>query len=53
MIKGAGNRSSVDTLVERTTGFVVLVKIDNATTKTVVDSFTAVFTATRLRCAKP
>jgi hypothetical protein len=43
LIKGAGNRSSVGTLVERTTGFVVLAKMDNATTKTVVDSFSAVF----------
>jgi IS30 family transposase len=43
LIKGAGNRSSVGTLVERTTGFVVLAKMDDATTKTVVDSFSAVF----------
>lgn len=42
LIKGAGNRSSVGTLVERTTGFVVLAKMDNATTKTAVDSFSAV-----------
>jgi transposase, IS30 family len=42
LIKGAGNRSSVGTLVERTTGFVVLAKMDNATTKTVVESFAAV-----------
>lgn len=42
LIKGAGNRSSVGTMVERTTGFVVLAKMDNATTKTVVDSFSAV-----------
>ncbi|OFJ47759.1 IS30 family transposase [Janthinobacterium lividum] len=42
LIKGAGNRSSVGTLVERTTGFVVLAKMDNATTKAVVDSFSAV-----------
>jgi IS30 family transposase len=42
LIKGAGNRSSVGTLVERTTGSVVLAKMDNATTKTVVDSFAAV-----------
>jgi IS30 family transposase len=42
LIKGAGNRSSVGTLVERTTGFVVLAKMDNATTKTVVDSFSNV-----------
>jgi IS30 family transposase len=42
LIKGAGNRSSVGTLVERTTGFVGLAKMDNATTKAVVDSFAAV-----------
>lgn len=42
LIKGAGNRSSVGTLVERSTGFVVLAKMDNATTKAVVDSFSAV-----------
>jgi transposase, IS30 family len=42
LIKGAGNRSSVGTLVERTTGFVVLAKMDNATTKTVVESFAMV-----------
>ena len=42
LIKGAGNRSSVGTLVERTTGFVVLAKMDNASTKAVVDSFSAV-----------
>ncbi|MEC5163996.1 IS30 family transposase [Janthinobacterium sp. CG_S6] len=42
LIKGVGNCSSVGTLVERTTGFVVLAKMDNATTKAVVDSFSAV-----------
>ena len=42
LIKGAGNRSSVGTLVERATGFVVLARMDNATTKAVVDSFAAV-----------
>ena len=42
LIKGAGNRSLVGTPVERTTGFVVLAKMDNATTKAVVDSFSAV-----------
>ncbi|WP_267478617.1 IS30 family transposase [Pseudoduganella aquatica] len=42
LIKGAANRSSVGTLVERTTGFVVLAKMDNATTKAVIDSFSAV-----------
>lgn len=42
LIKGAGNRSSVGTLVERTTGFVVLAKMKDATTKEVIDSFSAV-----------
>ena len=42
LIKGASNRSSVGTLVERSTGFVVLAKMDNATTKAVVESFSAV-----------
>lgn len=42
LIKGAGNRSSVGTLVERATGFMVLAKMENATTKAVVDSFFAV-----------
>jgi IS30 family transposase len=42
LIKGAGNRTSVGTLVERTTGFVVLAKMDNATTKAVVDSFATI-----------
>ncbi|WP_150118634.1 hypothetical protein [Collimonas fungivorans] len=42
-IKGAGNRSSVRTPVERTIGFVVLSKMDNTTIKAVVDSFPAVF----------
>lgn len=42
LIKGAGNRSSVGTLVERTTRFVILAKMDNAGTQSVVDSFAAV-----------
>ena len=42
LIKGAGNRSSVGTLVERTTRFVVLAKLDDAGTVSVVDSFAAV-----------
>jgi IS30 family transposase len=42
LIKGEGNRSSVGTLVERTTRFVVLAKMDNAGTVSVVDSFAAV-----------
>lgn len=37
-----GNRSPVGTLVERTTGFVVLATMGNATTKTAVDSFSPV-----------
>ncbi|OFJ49541.1 hypothetical protein BA896_012315 [Janthinobacterium lividum] len=43
LIKGAGNCSLVGTLVERTTGIVVVAKMNNATTKAVVDSFSAVF----------
>ena len=43
LIKGAGNRSSVGTLVERTSQYVTLVKLDNATTKEVVDRFADVF----------
>ena len=42
LIKGAGNRSSVGTLVERATWFVVLAKMDDAGTVSVVDSFAAV-----------
>ena len=42
LIKGASNRSCVGTLVERTTRFVVLAKMNDATTQTVVDSFAAV-----------
>jgi IS30 family transposase len=42
LIKGEGNRSSVGTLVERTTLFVVLAMMDNAGTRMVVESFSAV-----------
>ncbi len=42
LIKGEGNRSGVGTLVERTTRFVVLAKMDNAGTKSVIDSFSPV-----------
>ena len=42
LIEGEGNRSSVGTLVERTTRFVVLAKMDNAGPRTVVESFSAV-----------
>ena len=53
LIKGAGNRSSVGTLVERTTGFVVLAKMKDATTKEVVDSFPLCLTACQPRCVRP
>jgi transposase, IS30 family len=39
LIKGAGNRSSVGTLVERTTGLVLLARMTDATTETVTASF--------------
>jgi IS30 family transposase len=42
LIKGEGNCSLVGTLVERTTRFVVLATMDNAGTRSVVDSFSAV-----------
>ena len=42
LIKGEDNRPSVGTLVERTTRFVVLAMMDNADTRTVVESFSAV-----------
>lgn len=39
LIKGAGNRSSVATLVERTSGFVVLAKMGSATAADALSSF--------------
>ncbi len=39
LIKGAGNRSSVGTLVERTSGFVVLAKMSSATAADALESF--------------
>lgn len=42
LIKGAGNRSWVGSPDERPIGFVELAKMDNATTKPVVDSFSAI-----------
>ena len=40
LIKGAGNRSCVGTLVERTSRVVSLVKMDNATAEAALDGFT-------------
>lgn len=42
LIKGAANASSVGTLVERTSRFVVLAKMPDAGTRSVVDSFSLV-----------
>lgn len=42
LIKGAGNKSSVGTLVERTSRLVLLARMSDATTETVTDSFAAV-----------
>ena len=39
LIKGTGNRSSVGTLVERTTGLLLLARMTDATTETVTASF--------------
>lgn len=39
LIKGAGNRSSVGTLVERTSGFVVLAKMSGASAADALESF--------------
>lgn len=39
LIKGAGNRSSIGTLVERTSGFVVLVKMSSASAADALQSF--------------
>jgi len=41
LIKGAGNRSSVHTLVERTSGKLVLVKLADAKAETARDGFAA------------
>ena len=42
LIEGAGNPSPVGTLVERSSQYVTLVKLDNATTKEVVERFSDV-----------
>lgn len=52
LIKGADYRSSVGTLVERTTGFVEFAKMDIATNKAVIGSFAALFNRERGRFAK-
>lgn len=51
LINGEGNRSSIGMLVERTTRFVVLAKTDNAGTRLVVDSYSAVLNWQPARCA--
>lgn len=48
LIKGAGNRSSVGTIVERTSRFIMLVKLDSASSSTVLEGFTR-----RLRSVPP
>lgn len=40
LIKGAGNRSAVGTIVERTSRYLMLVKLDNAGATSVLDGFT-------------
>ena len=40
LIKGAANRSAVGTLVERTSRFVILTKLDSASATAVLDGFT-------------
>ena len=54
LIKGAGNRSSIGTLVERTSGFVVLVKMSSASAATAAMprspvTFTVVRNMSRMR----
>lgn len=46
LIKGAGNRSSIGTLVERTSGFVVLVKMNSASATDALDGFGNAFERT-------
>lgn len=41
LIKGKGNASAVDTLVERASGYVMLVKMSNATATAAVEGFSA------------
>ncbi|EKG31585.1 transposase [Pseudomonas avellanae BPIC 631] len=41
MIKGKGNASAVGTLVERSTGYLILVKMNDATATSAVEGFSA------------
>jgi IS30 family transposase len=43
LIKGAGNRSAVGTLIDRSTLFVMLVKIDGSTAEAALDAYSAAF----------
>ena len=45
LIKGAGNRSAVGTLVERTSRYVILVKMDGTDAQAALDGFTRAFKA--------
>lgn len=40
LIKGAGNRSSVGTIVERTSRYLMLVKLDDGSASSILDGFT-------------
>ena len=43
LIKGAGNRSAVGTLIDRSTLFLMLVKIDGATAQAALEAYSAAF----------
>ena len=48
LIKGAGGRSAIGTLVERTSRYVMLVRLDGCSAENILDGFTR-----RLRCVPP
>lgn len=52
LIKGAGNRSSVGTLIERTSRVVMLVRMDNATADVTLVAFTSAFSKVHGSLAK-